>query len=258
MTAAPRRRTRPPSGARRAAAGRSPSFAARAGRAARLVIALVLLPVCAATAQTLFALLVNLPGPRPAGPSADTWAIVLGFTAWCAIYLALPRPFRAYVLAHELTHALWGLIFGARVSKLRVGETGGSVTLSHTNFLVTLAPYFFPFYTLLVLAAYGTAAVFLDVSRFRPAWLSAIGFTWAFHVTFTVSSMLQRQPDIVSCGRVFSAVFIALLNLASVCLWIVAVTRATLEQTAGMLGLRLVGQFTALAAVGRRAADFLQ
>jgi hypothetical protein len=67
------------------------------------------------------------------------------------MWFFLPHPVKTYVVAHELTHALWGLLCGARVSHLRVSEGGGSVRLSKSNIVITLAPYFFPLYTILVI-----------------------------------------------------------------------------------------------------------
>jgi hypothetical protein len=179
-------------------------------------------------------------------------AFALGCAAWLASYLVMPPPFRAYVLAHELTHALWGILFGARVSRLRVGQDSGSVTLTRTNFLILLAPYFFPAYALLILAAYGVASIFADLDRYRPLMLAAAGFAWMLHLTFTAASMNRRQTDIARCGLFFSSVFVALVNVLVVCLCLVAVTRATLEHFLGMWWLRLLAQ----AALARRAWEY--
>ena len=50
---------------------------------------------------------------------------------------------------------MWGLLFGARPSDVRVSASGGSVRLSKSNLLITLAPYFFPFYTFVVIVVAG-------------------------------------------------------------------------------------------------------
>jgi hypothetical protein len=146
-----------------------------------------------------------------------------GFLLWLFFYLVLPRPVRAYVLAHELSHALWGLLQGRRVSGLRVSSQGGSVRIEKPNTLIVLAPYFFPFYTLLVVVAYGIGSLFTDLTPWRPVWLAAVGLTWGFHVTFTVSALLDHQSDIQKVGRLFSYTFIFLLNGLGLALWLVAV-----------------------------------
>lgn len=138
-----------------------------------------------------------------------------GFITWLVLFILFPRPMRTYILAHELTHALWGMLMGARVSRLRVSERGGSVTLNKSNLLITLAPYFFPFYSALALLAYGITGIWWDTSQYTPLWYALFGLTWSFHLTFTVAILGVKQPDIQEQGRVFSYVFIYCINIAT-------------------------------------------
>lgn len=156
------------------------------------------------------------------------WAIPAGFSVSILGFFLLPRPFRTYVLAHELTHAIWGLLMGAKVGKMKIGRNGGHVMLSKSNFIISLAPYFFPFYTGLVIALWYAAGCFFDLSAYEPWWLAAVGLTWGFHVTFTVYMLSQRQPDVQENGRLFSYVIIYLANLFFVMLWIIAIGSPTL------------------------------
>jgi len=142
----------------------------------------------------------------------------------------LPRPFRTYVLAHELTHAVWGMLMGAKVGKMKVGPNGGHVMLSKSNFLISLAPYFFPFYTGLVIALWYAAGLFFDLNVYEPWWLAAVGLTWGFHVTFTVYMLSQHQPDVQENGRLFSYVVIYLANLFFVSLWIIALSTPSFSE----------------------------
>lgn len=142
-----------------------------------------------------------------------TWWFAGGFAVWLLLYFLLPRPMWTYVLGHELTHAIWGLLMGAKVSRLKVSDRGGSVTLTKSNTLITLAPYFFPFYTVLTLIAYLLASLWLDMTIYRPFWYAVFGLTWAFHLTFTISMLGIRQPDIQEHGRLFSYTLIYLINL---------------------------------------------
>ncbi|MDP6491278.1 MAG: hypothetical protein QGH42_12370 [Kiritimatiellia bacterium] len=196
-------------------------------RIVRFLLGLLLIPVCVAASMTLYGLLREIqPGTVP----SDTWWLLGGFAFWLFAYFVLPRPVRSYILAHELTHALWGWMMGARVSNLRVAEDKGSVTLSKTNFLITLAPYFFPLYTVLTICLFGVLSLFYAVERYHLWWMSMIGFTWGFHFTFTVSTLMQRQSDIRACGHLFSYTLIYSLNVMGIGLWTVAVTPATLER----------------------------
>jgi hypothetical protein len=203
-------------------------------RLLRFLIGLLLLPVCVAVTQTLAGLLQSLSSSPWLLPPAAL-AFLAGYAIWLTVFLALPRPVRTYVLAHELTHALWGAVMGARVTKMKVSREGGSVTLSKTNFMITLAPYFFPLYTVLVIAVYVTLLPFLDVQRWYLLWIGLVGLTWGFHLTFTVTTLLTRQTDIHECGRLFSYTLIYILNALGLSLWIVAVSSATVGQMAGLL-----------------------
>lgn len=198
-------------------------------RALKFLVGVALLPVCYAAARTLADLLLILrPGSLSMIPGT-TWALIGGFLFWLAFWVLMPMPVRTYVLAHELTHALWGALLGAKVSRLSVSRRGGSVQLSKTNFLITLAPYFFPFYTFLTLAAYGTLSLFYDLDHYKPFWAALIGLTWGFHVTFTFTALGQHQTDIQDTGPLFSYAVILCLNLLGLCIALVAVAPPTLD-----------------------------
>ncbi|MDE0838600.1 MAG: hypothetical protein OSB41_06045 [Kiritimatiellae bacterium] len=195
----------------------------------RFFLALMLLPLCAAFTSTAIDL-IDL--AQPLGERAipeSAWALGGGYVLWLLLFFTMPRPVRTYVLAHELTHALWAALMGARVSKLKVTRTGGSVTVSKSNFLITLAPYFFPLYTALVIVLYWALGWFMPVADYYIAWLALVGFTWGFHFTFTVTTLLQRQSDVEEYGHVFSYVIIYMMNVLGVCLWVLAVADPDFE-----------------------------
>jgi hypothetical protein len=205
-------------------------------RLLRLIAGVLLLPLCAAVTLALLDTLRSIPNTGVL-LSAETRALLAGFFLWLGMWFFLPQPFRAYVVAHELTHALWGALFGARVSDLRVSERGGSVRLSRSNLLVTLAPYFFPLYTVLVVLLRLVAGLFLDPIPYPLLWLFFVGLTWCFHITFTLQSLTTRQPDIQEYGRIFSYAVIYLFNLAGVGLWVVCTTTASFDTLAASLAL---------------------
>jgi hypothetical protein len=201
----------------------------------RALIGIGLLPVAGAVTHTVY----RLAGPVRVGAlhavSPQHWAFAAGLVFWFFLYATLPRPMRSYVLAHELTHALWGWMMGSRVSRLKIGRDSGSVTLSKSNIWITLAPYFFPFYTMCLIVLYGGVSLFVDPRPYTLFWLGGVGFTWGFHATFTVRTLLQRQSDVLAYGRLLSYTLIYTLNLLGIGLWIVAVTPATLTDMARSL-----------------------
>lgn len=201
----------------------------------KFIIGLALLPACVVVSRILWGLLQAAARTETAAfLPLPALALLSGFGLWLAMFTLFPRPVRSYILAHELTHALWGLMMGASIAKISVKEDRGSVVLSKTNFLITLAPYFFPLYTVLLIGLYYLLMHFYPVKRFHLLWLGLVGMTWGFHVTFTVSALLQRQSDIRDQGRLFSYAVIYLANVLGICLWVVMVSDATFTEAAAL------------------------
>ncbi len=123
------------------------------------------------------------------------------------------RPTRAYVLAHELTHALFGLLHGARIRTLRIREDCGSVTLSKTHAATLLAPYCVPLYALAlsipVILLYRAGAP----EALRVGAMALLGLAWGLHLGYTLNSLLQYQSDLERCGYLFSYTIILYANL---------------------------------------------
>ena len=71
-------------------------------------------------------------------------AFAAGYALWTLLFLFLPPAIKMYVWGHELTHALWGLMTGSKVGKIKVGDNGGYVNLTNPGIFTTLAPYFVP------------------------------------------------------------------------------------------------------------------
>lgn len=181
--------------------------------------------------------------------SPEALSALGGLVAFLVAWVALPAPVRLYVLGHELTHAVWGLAFGARVSNLKVGKSGGSVLLSKSNVWITLAPYFFPFWTIIVVVAALVTRCFVSPLPWPCAWLFAIAFTWCFHVCFTIRSLMQPQPDVQEYGRLFSYVLIWTFNVAGVIVWIACTTEVTWRSVGECLWARTSGAYLAIASL---------
>lgn len=204
----------------------------------RLLIGFLLLPMCWGVLRTLLDCIVAAAGVE-GWMAAETIALLGGMLAFALCWMALSHPVKAYVLGHELTHALWGLAFGARPSDVRISASGGSVRLTKSNLLITLAPYFFPFYTFIVIVVALITYAFLRPLPYLPIWMFLIGFTWSFHVLFTLETLSQRQPDIKAYGRVFSWTFIFIVNVAIVLVWLATATPLTFSKFAEIAANRL-------------------
>ena len=180
----------------------------------KFVVALFLLPVCAILSQTFFTAFARAAVSERLWAGAEFWFFSLGVVLWLIAFFGLPRPVLIYVFGHELTHALWVWLMGGRVSRFRVGRDGGHILTDKNNFLIALAPYFFPLYSILVLALYGVGSLFADIQPYGTVLYALIGITWAFHFTFTCWMIPQNQSDLRDNGTIFSLVVIYLMNLA--------------------------------------------
>ena len=172
----------------------------------KFIIAVLLLPVCAGAAKALWLVL------RDTGNADAVWVPLLGGAAcWIVIFVLLPKPMWIYVLGHELTHALWTWLFGGEVKKMKVTSKGGHVLISRTNFLISLAPYFFPLYAVLVIGGFALGNF---IWGWPLVWFHLlVGAAYAFHVTLTLHVLKTRQSDITGQGYLFSAVVIFLGNI---------------------------------------------
>ena len=186
----------------------------------KFIVAVVLLPFCYGAAMALGRVLSYT------GRAETIWVAVLaGAGCWLAVFLLLPKPMRIYVFGHELTHVLWTWLFGGRVKKFKAGARGGYVIITKTNFLIALAPYFFPVYVVLVLAVFAVGHWFWNWRGYFVWCHLLIGAAYAFHVTLTIDILKIRQTDITSQGYLFSGVVIFLGNVLVLLIGIPLLTR---------------------------------
>jgi hypothetical protein len=179
----------------------------------KFIVALFLLPLCAVLSQTFFTSFARAAVAERLWAGEEFWFFSLGVVLWLIAFFGLPRPIVLYVFGHELTHALWVWLMGGRVSRFRVGREGGHILTDKNNFLIALAPYFFPLYSILVLALYGALSLFVDMQPYGRLLYALVGVTWAFHFTFTCWMIPKNQSDLSDNGTIFSLVVIYLINL---------------------------------------------
>ncbi|MDE1170487.1 MAG: hypothetical protein PW734_04630 [Verrucomicrobium sp.] len=184
-------------------------------RLLRWGIALLLLPLTAAAGWSLVELFQALWNSGE-WKLAWCWSVGGGLAAWLLLYAALPRPLWIYVFGHELTHALAVYLHAGRVHRFQVSSRGGMVVSDRSNWIIALAPYFIPVYTLLLIGLWWTADFYHPLAAYTPWFYAGIGLTWGFHLTFTVSMIGAGQSDLTGQGVFFSLVVIVLLNLLAV------------------------------------------
>ncbi len=174
----------------------------------KLILGVLLLPSCLGAVRTLWWLL-NI-----SGGADHFWVVfIAGAAVWLVIFLMLPKPMWLYVVGHELTHAVWTWLFGGRVKKFKVGSQGGHVVVTKNNFLISLAPYFFPLYAALVVVLFMIGHLIWNWTAFQMWFHLLLGAAYSFHVTLTGHILRTRQSDITQHGYLFSAVIIFLGNI---------------------------------------------
>lgn len=173
----------------------------------KTIVAILLLPLCAGAVWALGRVM------RASGNADTIWVACLsGAACWLVIYLLMPKPMWVYVVGHELTHALWTWLFGGSVKKFKASGKGGHVLVTKNNFVIALAPYFFPIYAALVVAVFLAGQMFWDWRPYQVWFHVLLGAAYAFHVTLTWHVLKSDQSDITGQGYLFSAVIILLGN----------------------------------------------
>lgn len=193
------------------------------------VIATFLLPIAGLLTGTFFTAFSEAAVEHAFWATEEFWFFGLGALLWVLWFIGSiwsmgePRPIRAYIFGHELTHAIWVWMMGGRVKHFEVRRDGGHILTDTHNFWIALAPYFYPIYSMALMAVYGAISVFYDVAHSDLTLLTLtalqwlflmLGVSWSFHMSFTCWMIPKGQSDLTSHGTYFSLVVIYIVNLA--------------------------------------------
>jgi len=141
--------------------------------------------------------------------SKEELSFMIGFVANLLVHFLLYKPVFAHVMAHELTHMLWATLFGGKTKELRVSKEGGRVLISKSNFMISLAPYFFPLYALAATLIY-----FIARDEYRVYVAFFVGVALSFHIALTLFSLMTKQSDLHEDSNiVFSLAFVTFMNI---------------------------------------------
>jgi hypothetical protein len=174
----------------------------------KFILGILLVPACAGAIRALWLVL------QASGRAETFWvAAGAGAACWAVIYVLLPKPMWIYVFGHELTHALWTWAMGGRVKKFKASSEGGHVVVTKSNFIIALAPYFFPVYAVMVVAVFATGDFVWNWRQYLVWFHFLLGAAYSFHVTLTWHILKSSQSDITDQGYVFSCAVIFLGNI---------------------------------------------
>ncbi len=186
----------------------------------RFISGLALIPVLWVTVESFFMSFAHAARTGSFWRTEEFWFFMLGMIGWLVLFFGLRgRPMMwLYVAGHELTHAVFVLICGGNVKKLRITSEGGHVVTNKNNILISLSPYFVPFYSVIVIAVWWLLERFVFHFNAGHDWIlfGAIGLTWSFHLSFTVWMIAREQPDLQQNGVFFSLMLIGLINALTI------------------------------------------
>ncbi|MCX6356756.1 MAG: hypothetical protein NT045_02595 [Candidatus Aureabacteria bacterium] len=171
----------------------------------KFFIGLWLVPACAGVTLAFFKGML--------GPISSQYWCLAGMGSFVVIFAIFQQPIKSYVFGHELTHAFWILLFQGKVTTFSASSKGGKVEGTKGNFFIALSPYFFPVYTILLIALYFIGKLFWEPQQFTSAFIFLIGFTWAFHIILTMSVLIKGQAEVKQNGYLFSLTVIYIMNI---------------------------------------------
>lgn len=147
------------------------------------------------------------------GANSERWVVfATGFAAGLTIVGGTKMStFRVFI--HELKHAIMVTCTGNSIKHFKVGSETGHVEFEmyadklHFAPIIALAPYFFPLFSLPVLAAAVVLEGYAD-----PIFVLALGFFLAADLSFAYTDLHPHQTDL---QHVTGGTWMALLYLAA-------------------------------------------
>ena len=202
-------------------------------RLGRWVLAMGLLPLCWVTMWTLLLRFEHATLEQNFWLTAEFWYFSTGvfvMAGWFWSGLLHTFFLYLYVLGHELTHAVFVVIFCGEVRDIHVSTQGGYITTNKTNWVIALSPYVVPFWAVVGAVVYGVLRALVTLA---PAWdlgfYALIGATWMFHLVWTLWMLPRDQPDLKQNGTFLSLVVIFLCNLLVLVILLCVAAKSPME-----------------------------
>ena len=72
-----------------------------------------------------------------------------------------------------------------------------------SNILIALSPYFIPFWSAVLISLHSFVSLWWDIPAGGLILTGLLGFTWTFHIIWTVWMIPKDQPDLKENGTFF-------------------------------------------------------
>ena len=117
------------------------------------------------------------------------------------------------IISHELTHTVFAYLTFHNAGRIRVNPdgSGGSMVLKGSgNWIITLAPYFFPLFAAIYMLILPGISIMAS-----EHWMvySVLGYFVAYYWATVISQVHLEQTDIIKEGYAFSGIIIVCLNV---------------------------------------------
>lgn len=117
------------------------------------------------------------------------------------------------IAAHEMTHAFFAFLTLHKIKSIRVNpdNDGGAMSFEGpSNWLIVIAPYFFPLFGMLVMVA---ISVYTHYAPSNFIVNMVMGFFIGYHADTVASQIHEKQTDLPKVGYKFCIVFLPGANL---------------------------------------------
>ena len=172
------------------------------------IIGLASLPITAVCILSFFSLIMHVQWLR-----YPPYLLLIGFTIYLFIYVVSKNKSFAYVLGHEVLHAVASMFFGGKLLSIFISRKNGSVSTTKDNFIISLIPYCIPFYGILLALIYYGLSIVINTRPLIPTFIFLLGMALAHHCILTVEYIKIGQSDIAAHGTVFSLTVIVIANI---------------------------------------------
>ncbi|MCX7956549.1 MAG: hypothetical protein N2643_01465 [Endomicrobia bacterium] len=173
----------------------------------KFIYGIILLPFCWVIFKTLIFVVTN-------AELKDKYIITffIGMIAYIIFHFVLYKPVRFYVIGHELVHAISAYLCGAKVKKIKINSSYGTVNVNKVNSFIALSPYFVPFYSIILALLWIVLKNLLKLNIPQEIFVFLLGFTIMFHLVLTIYAIYLGQKDLEIPGWLFSIVIIFIVN----------------------------------------------
>ena len=169
---------------------------------------------------TALCLLLSVPALIKAFDYFDFWnvkyfafAAGIGFYLFTIVAVGYNICHSMQIISHELTHTLFAFLTFHDAGRIRLhpdGSGGSMVVKGGGNWLISLAPYFFPLFVFLYMLCMPRL---LNLTEEHWLVYAIFGYLFAYYAATVLEQVHPQQTDIIKEGYLFSGIIIIGANL---------------------------------------------